>query len=385
MITIFTTLVTILEIPVILDIALCVLIFVVAIPILLDMVFEESHICQSILEKCESILKKYSWYNKAVDYKEKHGIFVVLMIFLICLLIIYPSCFSCGYNKDFIAANYSNIQFEKINGHMNPYSISSSIETQIINNDSLFVVKINDSDSIIFNRRTLKLEKRAEIEQSTEDYSRYENCNMFSKMVLGAFVIPSWKEIKGNYYFSFNGKKWWIICCMVAGYFGYNQGVKCRLTEALNKDWKHWTKVQSQLNDEKWWLKLSEKYPFYQEVDKKGYIIDEDFAYSSGIGIEYQIQNDTIVITDVNKDYPAEKAGIVKGDKIISIDGKISIGKDVDGIYVFISLRGEKGSKVNLGIQRDGESEIKFFEIERVPLPISIGLRYFIEAPKISF
>ena len=131
MITIFTTLVTILEILVILDIALCVLIFVVAIPILLDMVFEESHICQSILEKCESILKKYSWYNKAVDYKEKHGIFVVLMIFLICLLIIYPSCFSCGYNKDFIAANYSNIQFEKINGHMNPYSISSSIETHL--------------------------------------------------------------------------------------------------------------------------------------------------------------------------------------------------------------------------------------------------------------
>lgn len=85
----------------------------------------------------------------------------------------------------------------------------------------------------------------------------------------------------------------------------------------------------------------------------------------SGIGIEFTIQSDTVHIQNVIKDGPSEKAGLLAGDKIVSINGKPFVGKTVTNEEATHRLKGPKGSKVNVGIVRYGENGIKQFTITR--------------------
>ena len=80
---------------------------------------------------------------------------------------------------------------------------------------------------------------------------------------------------------------------------------------------------------------------------------------------------DSVLIINVTKDGPSEKAGIKPGDRIITINNQMvtGVGSTVD--YVKGKLRGHKGSTVNLGIKRPGNNELLTFNIIRntVPLP----------------
>lgn len=85
----------------------------------------------------------------------------------------------------------------------------------------------------------------------------------------------------------------------------------------------------------------------------------------SGVGIEFTIRQDTIRVQNVIKDGPADKAGVLSGDKIVNIDGKSFVGKVVTNEEAMHRLKGPKNSKVRLGIKRYGSNNIKYITVTR--------------------
>ena len=352
---------------------LTILIIIIAIPIFCDIAIDESHICKTILGKIPL-------YNKIVDYIDDHSTFFGWLLFCVCILIIYPLCFNWGYNN----TNRGSTQLgyvippQKLNGYPNPAYITYNLKNQIYNNDSLFIVKLSSTDSVVYNRKMLRLEIKSDSQIPLSNFDRYENCNKFQKMVLEALVIPTWKEVKDNFSFSSNGKKGWIICCMIAGYFGYNQGVKCRNTEISYENLKEWNRIQNLLNDENWWQKLANDYPY----QKDKFIIDENHPFGCGIGIDVEVENNSIFVEDVTDGSPAQKAGIIPGDKIVSIDGTSTIEEADTIVYIFSHLRGRKSTSVKLGIQR-GTNDTTVYNLNRVPMALPLWI--LIDEPKIQF
>jgi len=82
-----------------------------------------------------------------------------------------------------------------------------------------------------------------------------------------------------------------------------------------------------------------------------------------GIGIEYDIIHDTLVVVNPIADGPSISVGIQAGDKIIEIDDSISIGISRENVPK--KLRGPKGSKVKLKIQRTSTNEMLDFVVIR--------------------
>jgi carboxyl-terminal processing protease len=97
--------------------------------------------------------------------------------------------------------------------------------------------------------------------------------------------------------------------------------------------------------------------------------VNEDFQGSfEGIGIEFDIINDTLTVVSPIAGGPSEKLGIQAGDKIISIDGVSAI--KIDREEVPKKLKGPKGTKVNVTIKRAGLTQPMDFEIIRDKIPI---------------
>ena len=100
----------------------------------------------------------------------------------------------------------------------------------------------------------------------------------------------------------------------------------------------------------------------------------------SGVGIEFTIRQDTIHAQNVVKNGPAERAGILAGDKIVSIDGKPFVGKIVTNEEAMHRLKGPKDSKVKIGILRYGQKTVKYFTVTRGEIPQkSITATYMID------
>ena len=89
----------------------------------------------------------------------------------------------------------------------------------------------------------------------------------------------------------------------------------------------------------------------------------------SGVGIEFTIRQDTIHVENVIKNGPAEKAGIIAGDKIVMVDGKKFVGKQVTQEEAMHRLKGPQGSKVRVGVQRFGHPKVLSFDITRAEIP----------------
>ena len=89
----------------------------------------------------------------------------------------------------------------------------------------------------------------------------------------------------------------------------------------------------------------------------------------SGVGIEFTIRQDTIRVQNVVKNGPAEKAGVLAGDKIVMVDGKRFVGKQVTDEEAMHRLKGPKGTKVTIGVLRYGHAKPISFTITRAEIP----------------
>ena len=90
-----------------------------------------------------------------------------------------------------------------------------------------------------------------------------------------------------------------------------------------------------------------------------------------GIGVTFQIFQDTILVISPVPGGPSDKVGIMAGDKIVTIDGEDAFGKKVTNEYVAEHLRGKKGTKVILGIRRGKSDELIDFEVVRDKIPLN--------------
>lgn len=94
-------------------------------------------------------------------------------------------------------------------------------------------------------------------------------------------------------------------------------------------------------------------------------------GHFSGVGVSFQIVNDSVVVVDVIAGGPAEKVGLMNGDKIVAANDSILTGKKATQENVFKTLRGPKGSKVNLKVKRSNSTKLLDFEVVRDDIPVN--------------
>ena len=106
----------------------------------------------------------------------------------------------------------------------------------------------------------------------------------------------------------------------------------------------------------------------------------------SGIGVQFNIQSDTVMIVSVISGGPSEKVGLMAGDRIVKVNDTAFVGKDVvSNEKVMRKLRGPKGTEVKLGVRRQGTKEVLSYTIQRGEIPInSVTVAYIIE-PGVGF
>lgn len=104
-----------------------------------------------------------------------------------------------------------------------------------------------------------------------------------------------------------------------------------------------------------------------EEVEEMNQPLQGNFE---GIGISFNIHNDTLMVLTTIPGGPSEKVGLRPSDRIMVVDGKDIAGIGLKNQDVFDMLRGNKGTVVKLKIKRKGESELLDFTIIRDKIPI---------------
>ena len=102
-----------------------------------------------------------------------------------------------------------------------------------------------------------------------------------------------------------------------------------------------------------------------------------------GVGISFGIYNDTIVVAEVVPGGASEKVGVLRGDKILRIDGGPATGDSINNAFVFKHLRGKKGTLVVVDVLR-GRNTISF-HIIRDKVPINSVDTYFMADDTIGY
>ncbi|MCR5049836.1 MAG: PDZ domain-containing protein [Paludibacteraceae bacterium] len=118
-------------------------------------------------------------------------------------------------------------------------------------------------------------------------------------------------------------------------------------------------------------------------------IVNSELAASfSGIGVQFTIQQDTVNIVAVIAGGPSEGVGVLAGDKIVTVDDSTFTGKKINNERVMRTLRGEKGTKVKIGVKRAGAGETLYYTITRGDIPVnSVDAKFIIDkgSKKIGF
>jgi carboxyl-terminal processing protease len=99
-----------------------------------------------------------------------------------------------------------------------------------------------------------------------------------------------------------------------------------------------------------------------------------------GIGIEFHIQSDTIMVVSAVSGGPSEQLGIRSGDRIVKVNGKNVAGIGINNLQVTQQLRGTSGSVVNVSIFRKGVEKLIEYRITRGKIPIySVDVAYMLD------
>ncbi len=114
-----------------------------------------------------------------------------------------------------------------------------------------------------------------------------------------------------------------------------------------------------------------------EEVDEMNEPLQGNFE---GIGISFNIFKDTLLVTAVIPGGPAEKVGVLAGDRIIKVDDENIAGTGIKNSDVFDLLRGEKGTTVEIQVQRRSSDDLLDFTIIRDKIPIhSLDASYMLD------
>lgn len=100
----------------------------------------------------------------------------------------------------------------------------------------------------------------------------------------------------------------------------------------------------------------------------------------SGIGVSFFMMNDTANVDQVIPNGPAEKVGMLAGDRIISVNGESIVGGTLTAEGIRSKIRGEKGTKVKIGVKRNTSKKTLTFTITRDDIPMNtIDVSYMLD------
>lgn len=105
----------------------------------------------------------------------------------------------------------------------------------------------------------------------------------------------------------------------------------------------------------------------------------------SGVGIQFMIDNDTIKVLEVIPGGPSEKVGLLPGDRIIKVDGENIAGVGISQEKVLKTLRGEKGTKVQLQVKRTNSKKLLTYDVTRGDIPVNTVDAAYIASPGIGY
>lgn len=113
-----------------------------------------------------------------------------------------------------------------------------------------------------------------------------------------------------------------------------------------------------------------------EEVDRVNEPLEGSFE---GVGIQFQLMEDTLLVIQTISGCPAEKVGVLPGDRIIYINNDLVAGVKMQNSDIFKRLRGPKGTEVTVKIKRGGLKELMEFKIIRDKIPLySVDASYMI-------
>lgn len=137
------------------------------------------------------------------------------------------------------------------------------------------------------------------------------------------------------------------------------------------------TLVQEVIND---MLAKLDPHSTYITADQLQEVNEQLEGNFDGIGVEFMILDDTIVVVAPLAGGPSEAAGIQAGDKIVQIGDSTIAGKSIETRDVINLLRGEKGTQVEVGIIRGKDTKIHRFTITRDKIPMhSVDVSYMLD------
>ena len=90
-----------------------------------------------------------------------------------------------------------------------------------------------------------------------------------------------------------------------------------------------------------------------------------------GIGIQFNVPNDTAVVTHVIAGGPSEKAGLLSGDRIIQVDDRVIAGTQTPQDTMVRLMKGKRGTKVMIQVKREGVPDLIQFPITRGVIPVN--------------
>jgi carboxyl-terminal processing protease len=118
---------------------------------------------------------------------------------------------------------------------------------------------------------------------------------------------------------------------------------------------------------------------YVNAAENKSLMESLDGAFE-GIGVQFSIMNDTVMVVAIVSGGPSEKVGLRAGDRIVTVDGKKFAGVGIQNEDVMKSLRGKKNSKVDVGIKRQGFKQIYHYKITRDVIPTyTVDVSYMID------
>lgn len=132
-------------------------------------------------------------------------------------------------------------------------------------------------------------------------------------------------------------------------------------------------------------LKTLDPHSTYSDQEETRELTEPLQGNFSGIGISFNMLNDTLYVIETIAGGPSEKVGVLAGDRIISANDTLISGVNKKNSEIIKTLRGPKGSKVNLKVKRKGVPEFLEFRITRNDIPIYSVDASYMAAPGVGY
>ena len=104
-----------------------------------------------------------------------------------------------------------------------------------------------------------------------------------------------------------------------------------------------------------------------------------------GIGIQFNMVSDTLLVIQPVSKGPSEKVGILAGDRIITVNDTTIAGVKMERSDIMRRLRGKRGTKVSLGVMRRGVKEMLHFTVARAKIPVYTLDAYYMIRPHVGY